>query len=148
MEAAFYYRLERAIYLDDPNHVMLSYLANLMKMKTGVELYYSTEIGPGLKIQHGTGIVVGSGYKIGHNFTIHQGVTLGQRRQAESTGTVIIGNNVTIFAGAKIFGRLRIGDNVIIGANAVLLNDAESNSTYVGMPARKVITVGQIGFEL
>lgn len=42
------------------------------------------------------------------------------------------------FSGAKIIGDLRIGDNVLIGANTVLLTDADSNSSYVGVPARKV----------
>lgn len=140
MEAVFYYRLERAIFLDNPENPILPYLASLMRMKTGIELYYSTEIGPGLNVQHGTGIVVGARYKIGSNFVIHQGVSLGQKNMdiSASAGTITIGDNVCIFAGAKIIGDLRIGDNVLIGANAVLLSDADSNSTYVGVPARKV----------
>ncbi len=139
IEAIFYYRLERAIFLNHPEHILLPYLANLMKIKTGIELYYSTEIGQGLNIQHGIGIVIGARNKIGNNCIIHQGVTIGQRRLYSPHECAFIGNNVTIFAGAKIVGSIRIGDNVQIGANAVLLNDAEPNSTYVGIPARKLL---------
>jgi serine O-acetyltransferase len=138
IEAIFYYRLERAIFIESPDHPLLPYLANLMKIKTGIELYYSTDIGPGLNVQHGTGIVVGPRFKIGSNFMIHQGVTIGQKYLNSPHETIIIGNDVTIFAGAKVLGNIKIGDNVQIGANAVLLEDAESNSVYAGIPAIKI----------
>lgn len=141
IEAIFYYRLERAIFLKNPDHPLLPYLANLMKIKTGIELYYSTEIGQGLIIQHSGGIVVGPRNKIGSNCLIYQGVTIGQRRIYSPNECTFIGNNVTFFAGAKIIGSVKIGDNVKIGANAVLLNDAEPDSTYVGVPARKLVSV-------
>jgi serine O-acetyltransferase len=138
IEAIFYYRLERAIFIESPDHLLLPYLSNLMKIKTGIELYYSTDIGPGLNIQHGTGIVIGPRFTIGRNFMIHQGVTIGQRYLNSPHETILIGNNVTIFAGAKILGNIKIGDSVQIGANAVLVNDAESNSVYAGIPAKKI----------
>jgi serine O-acetyltransferase len=138
IEAVFYYRLERAIFIESPDHPLLPYLANLMKIKTGIELYYSTDIGPGLNVQHGTGIVVGPRFKIGSNFMIHQGVTIGQKYLNSPHETVIIGNDVTIFAGAKILGNIKIGDNVQIGANAVLISDADSNAVYAGIPAKKI----------
>jgi serine O-acetyltransferase len=141
IEAIFYYRLERAIFLESPDHPLLPYLANLMKIKTGIELYYSTDIGPGLNVQHGTGIVVGPRFKIGSNFMIHQGVTIGQKYLNSPHETIIIGNDVTIFAGAKILGNTRIGNNVQIGANAVLITDADSNSVYAGIPAKKIRSI-------
>jgi serine O-acetyltransferase len=67
---------------------------------------------------------------------VHQGVTLGQRRGPEDK--ITIGDNVSVFAGAKILGNLKIGDNVKIAANAILLTDAVSNSTYAGIPAVKI----------
>jgi serine O-acetyltransferase len=138
IEAIFYYRLERSIFIEIPNHPLLPYLANLMKIKTGMELYYSTDIGPGLNIQHGTGIVIGPRFNIGSNFMIHQGVTIGQKYLNSPHETIIIGNNVTVFAGAKILGNIKIGNNVQIGANAVLISDAESNAVYAGIPAKKI----------
>lgn len=138
LEAIFYYRLERAIFLACPEHPLLPYLANLMRIRTGIEIYYTTEIGAGFSIYHGTGIVIGPRHKIGKNFIIHQGVTLGQKRPFFSNESIVIGNNVIVFAGAKIIGNVTIGDNVIIGANSVLLSDAETNYNYAGIPARKI----------
>ncbi|ALL04394.1 hypothetical protein AQ505_02090 [Pedobacter sp. PACM 27299] len=134
--ACLLYRVERRLFLEDSSSPILSNLANLMRTRTGIELYYSTEIGPGLNIQHGSGIVVGPRYFIGKNFMIHQGVTLGQRKAP--TETIIIGDNVKIFAGAKVLGNITIGDNVKIAANAVLLTDALSDSTYIGIPAKRL----------
>lgn len=141
IEAILYYRLERALFLKNPQHELLPFLANLMKIKTGMELYYSTEIGPGFNIQHGFGIVIGPRHKIGSNFIIHQGVTLGQKNVFSPDEAIVIGNDVTLFAGAKVLGKVSIGDNVQVGANAVLLYDAEPNSVYAGVPAKKVRTI-------
>lgn len=138
MEAIFYYRLAREIFLVDKNHSLLPHIANLMKFRSGAEIYYSADIEPGLNIQHGAGIVIGPRHKIGRNFTIYQGVTLGQRYMSSPTEAIEIGDNVSIFAGAKVFGNVKIGNHVWIGANAVLLENAQSHSVYAGVPARKV----------
>ncbi len=137
LEAVFYYRLERQVFLDDPDDPILPYLSNLMRLKTGVELYYSTQIGPGLNVMHGSGVVVGPRYNIGRNFIINHGATIGQSGSKEPQ-TITIGDNVRVFSGAKVLGGLCIGDNVHIGANSVLIDDAEPNSVYLGVPARKV----------
>lgn len=136
--AGMLYRIEHKIYLDDPHHPALRVLAHLMRFRTGMEIYYSTSIGPRFRILHGQGVVVGPRNRIGADFTIYQGVTLGQRRQFSSEETIQIGDRCQIFAGAKVIGNLRITDDVSVGANAVLLHDAETPGTYVGAPARKV----------
>lgn len=69
---------------------------------------------------------------VGRNFTIYQGVTIG----ASNGGIPIIKDNVTIFAGAKVFGDILINNNVIIGANSVVTHDCEENGIYVGNPAK------------
>ena len=109
-----------------------------MKIRTGAELYYSTAIGPGFLVQHGVGIVLGPRNRIGKNFTIHQGVTLGQRQLHSPGESITIGDDCTVFAGAKVLGTVRLGDGVRLGANAVLLTDAEPHCTYAGIPAVKV----------
>ncbi len=144
MEAVFLHRLERSIFLKEPEHPLLPFLATLMKLKTGIELYYSTEIGPGLNIQHGFGIVIGPRCTIGNNFVVHQGVTIGHKKLYSPDETIIIGNEVVAFAGAKILGNVRIGDRAQIGANAVLITDAEADSLYVGAPAKKIKTLEQV----
>lgn len=134
--ACLIYRIERNLFLSESEPNLLSSLANLMRTRTGIELYYSTQIGRGLNIQHGVGIVVGPRYVIGENFMIHQGVTLGQRKSAKEV--IIIGDNVSVFAGAKILGNVIIGNNVKIAANAVLLTNADENCTYGGIPAKLI----------
>ncbi len=138
LEAVLLYRIEREIFLKDSQNPILSYLASLMHRRTACEIYYSTEIGKGFNIQHGFGIVIGPRYKIGNYFTIHQGVTLGQKNINSPNETITIGNHVTIFAGTTILGNLKIGNNVSIGANSVLLTNAEENSIYAGSPAKRV----------
>jgi serine O-acetyltransferase len=132
------YRIEHGIFRRDPAHPALPYLAQVMRMRTGMELYYSTQIGPRFRVMHGVGVVLGPRNRIGSDFTIYQGVTLGQRRQNSPHETMTIGNHCTIFSGAKVLGAVRIGDHVTIAANAVLLSDAQESSTYAGAPARMV----------
>lgn len=88
-------------------------------------------IGPGLLIQHGFGTAVHAS-KIGENCKIYQEVTIGYNDNSFPT----IGNNVTICAGAKVIGGVTIGDDVIVGANAVVVKDIPSHSIVVGVPAK------------
>lgn len=99
-----------------------------------IELYYSADIGKSLKINHGLGSVIGARCKVGDNFTIHQGCTLGDR----NGGRPCIGNNVTIYAGSSVLGSVEIGDNSVIGANAVVTRTFPADCVLVGGPAKSV----------
>jgi serine O-acetyltransferase len=90
-----------------------------------------TNIGPGLLILHGDGTFV-SADEIGENCTIFQQVSIGYINKDRPTS---IGNNVTVCAGAKVLGRVRVGDNVTIGANSVVISDVPPNVTVMGVPA-------------
>lgn len=95
-------------------------------------LYISTPtIGAGLFIQHGASTII-SARSIGQNCWINQQVTIGYSNPGARP---TIGNNVTVTAGAKVFGDIVIGDNSIIGANAVVFKDVPPNCTVVGVPA-------------
>lgn len=87
---------------------------------------------------HGVGCVVHENTVIGDNCHIFQNVTLGSRWSNGKLdgGAPIIGNNVLIGAGAVIIGEIVIGDNSHVGANAVVLSDVPENSIVVGVPAR------------
>lgn len=124
----FYYRFAK-----DPNknHFLLKLLKYFYPPRDSVRLL-TTEIGPGFFLQHGTGSSLGA-RKIGENCWINQQVTIGF---AERGLSPIIGNNVTIRPGAKIFGEITIGDNSIIGANSVVMKDVPPNCTVAGRPAR------------
>lgn len=91
-------------------------------------------VGPGLYIQHGDASYVRCG-AIGKNAWINQGVTLGFTNDDDCP---TLGDNVTINAGAKVLGRVHIGDGVRVGANAVVLRDVPAGS-LVAPPSARVI---------
>jgi len=138
LEATVLYRIEHAMFVVDPNHSLLPWLANLMRLRTGTELYYSTSIGPGLNVQHGSGIVIGPHNRIGKGFIVHHGVTMGQRQVHAPSNGATLGDDVVLYAGSAIVGPVIVGDRVHLAANAVLTTNAESDSIYAGMPAKRV----------
>jgi serine O-acetyltransferase len=106
----------------------------------GIEVSPRVKIGGGLFLPHTVGTVIGA-ESIGDYVTIMQGVTLGAKEpdmHFTSTTRPVIGNHVLIGAGAKVIGRLKVGDYAKIGANAVVVDDIPSNSVAVGVPARVV----------
>lgn len=103
---------------------------------TGIEIHPGAQIGKGLFIDHGMGVVIGETTIIGNNVTLFQGVTLGGTGKERGKRHPTIGDNVVIGTGAKILGNIKIGDNVNVGANAVVIRDVPPNSTVVGVPGR------------
>ncbi len=132
------YRIRCGIFLRDPLHPALPYLAQLMTARAGMEISSRTEIGPGLVVMHGFGVCVGPHHRVGRNFTIYQGVTLEQRLSSPMDDGIVVGDDCIFFSGAKVIGDVTIGNGVTLAANAVLLTGAESHSTYAGVPAVKV----------
>ncbi len=115
-------------------------------IKFGIEIYPETEIGEGLYIGHWGGIVVNPLVKIGKNCNLSQGVTIGQLNRGIKKGVPVIGNNVYIGPGAKVIGNIKIGDNVAIGANSVVVDDVPNNSVVIGVPAKIVSQKGSTGY--
>ena len=111
--------------------------------KTGIEIHPGAVIGRGLFIDHGMGVVIGETAEIGDYCTIYHGVTLGGTGKDKGKRHPTVGNNVLISTGAKILGPVKIGDNAKIGANAVVLNDVEADTTVVGVPGRAVKRRGE-----
>lgn len=107
--------------------------------KLGVRLSFSIPIntfGPGLSIAHYGPIVVNANARIGKNCRIHVGVNIGEGHGALAPQ---IGDNCYLGPGAKIFGGVVIGNNVKVGANAVVNKSfPEGNCTLVGVPAKKI----------
>lgn len=86
----------------------------------------------GLIIQHGFSTII-SAQSIGKNCKIYQQVTIGYNHKLEAP---TLGNNVEVCCGAKIIGGVHIGNNVLIGANAVVVNDVPNNCIVAGVPAK------------
>ena len=92
------------------------------------------EIGGGLFIQHGFATMIAA-ESIGENCWINQQVTIGYKDNAKAP---VIGNNVMITCGAKILGNITVGDNAVIGANAVIVKDVEAGAVMGGVPAKRI----------
>ncbi len=101
----------------------------------GVELPAETVIGRRFTIEHAGGIVISGDAVFGDDCVVRNGVTVGLRYR-NRRGSPVIGNRVDIGAGAKLLGDIRIGDDVVIGANAVVLCDVPDGCVAVGVPAR------------
>ena len=114
-------------------HLLLAKLAEIL---TGITIGVSAKIGRRLTIEHCGAIVVHGNAELGDDCIIRQGVTIGNRRQDDPFGAPVIGHRVNIGAGAKVLGRVRIGNDVEIGANAVVLIDVPAGAVAVGVPAR------------
>ena len=102
--------------------------------KTGIEIHPAAEIGKGLFIDHGHGVVIGETTIIGDNATLYQGVTLGGTGKEKGKRHPTIGDNVMIGAGAKVLGSFSIGDNSKVAAGSVVLEEVPPNCTVVGVP--------------
>lgn len=102
---------------------------------TGADFVNGCKIEGGLNLQHPNGIVVGGTTVIGRECRLLHQVTFGQASIGPSENPTI-GNNVFIGAGAKLLGGITVGDNSVIGANSVVLDDVAANTTVVGTPAR------------
>lgn len=116
------------------------------QFKYGIQIPWHTKIGKGFYIGHFGGIVVNGGTVIGKNCNISQGVTIGQANRGPRKGCAIIGDNVYIGPGAKIVGHVNIGNNVAIGANAVVTKDVPDNAVVAGVPARIISMEGSVGY--
>ncbi len=119
-------------------YFIADWVSKRTRRKTGIEIHPAAEIGKGLFIDHGMGVVIGETTIIGDNCTIYQGVTLGGTGKDKGKRHPTIGSNVTIGSGAKVLGPFTVGDNSKIAANAVVLNEIPPNSTCVGVPAHIV----------
>lgn len=106
--------------------------------KTGADIGESAVIGSGLSIGHPVGVVVGGNVILGKNSFLLSGVVLGSTSNKKGGGEIIVGDNVYFGSGAKILGNIRIGNNVSIGANAVVIKDVPNDSTCVGVPGRNI----------
>jgi serine O-acetyltransferase len=104
----------------------------------GIELPYTAKVGRRVVFEHQHGIVVHGSTVIGDDCIIRQGVTLGIRSLEDLTAAPVLGDGVNVGAGAKIIGRVHVGDGAAIGANAVVLKDVPERALAVGIPARIV----------
>ena len=102
---------------------------------TGVEIHPGAVIGHRFFIDHGMGVVIGETAEVGDDVMLYHGVTLGGRSMAKTKRHPTVGNRVTIGAGARVLGPVCIGDDVQVGANAVVVKDVPAGAIATGIPA-------------
>jgi serine O-acetyltransferase len=110
---------------------------------TGVEIHPAANVGDGLFIDHGMGVVIGETADVGNDVTLYQGVTLGGTGFATGKRHPTVGDNVTIGSGAKLLGPIEVGHGAKVGANSVVITDVPPNSTVVGNPGHVVRVDGK-----
>ncbi len=114
------------------------FLQNRMSEVFGVDIHPAARFGHGLMLDHATGFVAGETAVLGNNISILHGVTLGGSGKESGDRHPKIGDGVMIGANASILGNIRIGVNAKIGAGSVVVADVPSSITVVGVPAKPV----------
>ncbi|WP_205873722.1 serine O-acetyltransferase [Mycobacterium camsae] len=122
--------------------VLARTVAEFTRILTGVEIHPGATLGPGLFIDHATGVVIGETAEVGEDVTIFHGVTLGGTGRDRGKRHPTIGDRVTIGAGAKVLGAIKIGDDSRIGANSVVVKEVPASAVVVGVPGQVVSRPG------
>jgi serine O-acetyltransferase len=138
LRAMFWYRLGSWL-TGKRIPLVKGFFQRMLYRQHGLEIEPGADIGGGLYIAHPNGSVIAP-KSLGKNCTIIHSVTFGMRNE---WAFPVIGDNVFIGAGARILGAIRVGNNAVIGANAVVIHDVPDGGTVVGIPA-KVIKVKEI----
>ncbi len=137
VQAVIWYRISHWFYIRNL-YFLARMFCQLGRFFTGIEIHPGAKIGRGLLIDHGAGVVIGETAEVGDDCTIYQGVTLGGTGKDCGKRHPTLGNGVMVGAGSKVLGPFKVGNNVRIAANSVVLEAIPDNSTAVGSPARIV----------
>jgi serine O-acetyltransferase len=121
-----------------PWTILYMVLNKFTEIACGIVIDSSTTIGRRLSIEHHGGIVIHGAAVIGDDCMLRHGVTIGNAGRKDPFGAPTIGNRVEIGAGAKVLGRITIGDDAVVGANAVVTRDVPAGAVVGGVPARLI----------
>ncbi|MHC1946928.1 serine acetyltransferase [Bradyrhizobium sp. UFLA06-06] len=144
MTAIIHHRLAHLLYQTGAR-LVARLMSEIAHTRTGIDIHPGARIGSGFFIDHGTGVVIGETAIIGNNVRVYQAVTLGARHfPTDDEGHVIKGDarhpivedDVVIYAGATILGRITIGRGSTIGGNVWLTKDVPPNSIVAQATAR------------
>ncbi|MCV9931240.1 serine acetyltransferase [Flavobacterium sp. LS1R47] len=117
-----------------------------LKFKYGFDISYRTKIGKGLYIGHFGGVVIHGDVIIGENCNLSQGITIGVLVRGNKVGVPKIGNRVFIGPGATILGEIIIGNDVLLGTNAIVTFDVPDSSVVAAPLATIISNKGSEGY--
>lgn len=117
-----------------------------IEITTGISIPYSCTIGHSFYIGHFGGIIINANAKIGDNCNISQGVTIGVSGRGDNRGVPVLGDNIYIGANAVLAGKIKIGSNCVIAANSLVIESIIDNSTVIGVPAKVINQLGSKGY--
>jgi serine O-acetyltransferase len=139
--AVCYYRMSHKLWLEGRKMEAreLNYYAHHL---TGCDIHPGATIGKRFFIDHATGVIIGETTIIGDNVSIYQGVTLGGVSTNKGKRHPTLKNHVVVGCNASVLGDITIGNNVRIGAGAVVINDIPDECTVVGVPGRIIRHAG------
>lgn len=150
--AIFQYRVAHAVYkmsiplVKQILQVLCLFWQKIIEITTGISIPASVQIGHSFYIGHFGGIILNGKTSIGNNCNISQGVTIGVSGQGEQRGVPKIGNNVYIGANAVLIGNIAIEDNVLIGANSLIKMNVSRDAVMLGVPAIAISEKGSEGY--
>ncbi len=107
----------------------------IIEVSTGISLPYSAVVGPGLFIAHFGNVIVNSRAVLGRGCNLSPGVTIGISGRGERRGVPVIGDRVYFGVNSVVVGPIKVGNDVVIGANSLVHIDVPSNCTMLGVPA-------------
>lgn len=110
----------------------------VVEITTGIEIPNRTEIGKGLYIPHAFGIFIHQDVKVGDYCNLSQDVSIGIAGRGDKRGAPELGHRVYVAPGARIIGKIEVGNDVAIGANAVVTKSLPDNAVAVGIPAKVI----------
>ena len=134
----FWYRINRWMYLHHVPGKIVEGVNASRYYRFANDINYRADIGPGFRVVHVVGIVIGGGVKIGANCTVYNDVSIGRKSKVD-TAMPILGDDAIIGAGSKILGGVSIADHVTIGAMTFLDKSVPSNSVVYGIPPNQTI---------
>ena len=123
-------------------YVIARLISHLGRGITGIEIHPGAKIGRRFFIDHGMGVVIGETAEIGDDVLLYQGVTLGGTGHERGKRHPTLGSHVVIGSGAKVLGKITLGDWVRVGAGSVVVRSVPDHSTVVGIPGRVVAIKG------
>ncbi|MEO9571681.1 MAG: serine acetyltransferase [Polaribacter sp.] len=151
--AIFVYRISNYIFkskflgiLKKPLLLVAIIFQKGIEIMTGISIPYSCSIGHSFYIGHFGGIILNSNAKIGDNCNISQGVTIGVSGRGDKRGVPILGDNIYVGANAVLAGKIKIGNNCVIAANSLVVESIKNNATVIGVPAKVINQLGSKGY--